>query len=209
MKYFFRIKNGTKGEEFKKINETKEKEFLIDKLDRNSKYEIGIYAIYDNLRGPTAFKSFKTNNLIIDSIILSESKRHEEFLGKIYEWTGFSKYDLLYRGSRDGSTSKIFHEKCDEKGPTLVLYKNDIGTIFGGYSSISLKNDGGTKFAKDSFIFTLKNIFNLEKTNFSDKNTNKNVHHKPDYGPNFGEHKSDISIFENYLQKDSESHFLE
>ena len=209
LKYFLKIRNETKGEEFKQINEIEQKEFLIDKLDINSNYEIGIYAVYDNLKCPTVYKSFKTDNIIIDSIILSESKRQGEFLGKIYEWTGFTKYDLLYRGSRDGPTSKIFHEKCDEKGPTLVLYKNDIGNIFGGYSSISWKNNGGTKSAKGSFIFTLTNIFNIKPTKFSDKNTNKNVHHVPEYGPSFGEHMSDISIFDNYLEKDSETRFPE
>ena len=210
LKYFLKIKNVTKGKDFELIYEIKQNEFLIDKLYLNSNYEIGIYTFYDNLKVvPTAYKSFKTDNIIIDSIILSESERQGELLGKIYEWTGFTKYELLYRGSRDGTTSNNFHEKCDDKGPTLVLYKNDIGNIFGGYSSISWKNDGGTKYAKNSFIFTLTNIFNIEPTKFSDKNTNKNVHHNPGYGPSFGEHSSDISIYENYLQKDSTSNFPE
>ena len=209
LKYLLNIRNKTKEEKFKQIKEIKQKEFLINKLDKNSDYEIKIDTIYDNLIGSTVYKSFKTENLIIDSIILSESKREKEFLEKIYEWIGKAKYELLYRGSRDGSTSDIFHAKCDDKGPTLVLYKNNIGNIFGGYSSISWKNDGGTQFAKDSFIFTLTNIFNIEPTKFFDKNTNKNVHHKLDYGPSFGENNSDISIFDNYLQKDSESRFPE
>ena len=31
--------------------------------------------------------------------------------------------ELLYRGSRDGTTSKIFHEKCDNKGLLFVYIK--------------------------------------------------------------------------------------
>ena len=30
---------------------------------------------------------------------------------------------MLYRGSRDGFAARQFHEKCDEKGPTLTLVK--------------------------------------------------------------------------------------
>ena len=30
---------------------------------------------------------------------------------------------MLYRGSRDGYSAKQFHDKCDEKGPTLTLVK--------------------------------------------------------------------------------------
>ncbi|CAG8706163.1 9543_t:CDS:2, partial [Racocetra fulgida] len=35
------------------------------------------------------------------------------------------RYDfkLLLRGSRDGFTPQIFHEKCDNQGPNLVVLK--------------------------------------------------------------------------------------
>ena len=104
---------------------------------------------------------------------------------------------------------QTFHEKCDDKGPTICLYKNDKGNIFGGYSSISWKKDDGTQSAKDSFIFTLTNIFGIGPTKFNDKGTGKNVQHAKDYGPSFGEHSSDISIFENFLEKDCYSVFPE
>ena len=74
---------------------------------------------------PIIYESFSTIKLTIDSNILSESKRKDEFLEKIYEWCGYTKYELLYRGTRDGSKSSVFHKKCDDKGPTLCLYKND------------------------------------------------------------------------------------
>ena len=182
---------------------------LLENLSKNSNYEIGIYSTFDNIMSNIIYKSFNTINLIIDSNILSELGRQDEFLEKINEWYGFTKYDLLYRGTRDGSSSEAFHEKCDDKGPTLCLYKNDIGNIFGGYASISWKRDDGTQTAKDSFIFTLTNIFGIEPTKFTDKNTNKNVHHDPDYGPSFGEHSSDISIYGDFLKKDSYSVFPE
>ena len=41
LKYFLKIRNETKGEEFKQINEIEQKEILIDNLDMNSNYEIG------------------------------------------------------------------------------------------------------------------------------------------------------------------------
>ena len=31
--------------------------------------------------------------------------------------------ELIYRGSRDGTTSNIFHNKCDNKGPKLIYLK--------------------------------------------------------------------------------------
>ena len=43
---------------------------------------------------------------------------------------------LLYRGTRDGYEPKNFHDKCDNKGPTITLYQNE-KCIFGGYNSNS------------------------------------------------------------------------
>ena len=56
----------------------------------------------------------------------------------------------------------------------------------------------------DSAAYTLLK----EQLEYS-QNSSKNVHHKPDYGPSFGEHQSDISIYDNFLNKDSSSAFPE
>jgi len=50
---------------------------------------------------------------------------------KLLEWTGYKKIELIYRGSRDGTLSKNFHEKCDNKELTIILIKNEKGNIFG------------------------------------------------------------------------------
>ena len=83
--------------------------------------------------------------------------------------------ELLYRGTRDGMSSKTFHNNCDNKGPTISLFKNEKGYIFGGYISNDWKGDqcGGWTSAGDSFIFTLTNMYNISPTKFptSDKTT--------------------------------------
>ena len=75
--------------------------------------------------------------------------------------------ELLYRGTRDGSDSNIFHDKCDNQGPTICLIKNDKGNIFGGYASISWTSDNGSyKSANGSFLFTLTNIHETDPTKY-------------------------------------------
>jgi hypothetical protein len=37
-----------------------------------------------------------------------------------------SKGNLLYRATRDGFTSKAFHSKCDGKGNTITIIKNNL-----------------------------------------------------------------------------------
>ena len=111
------------------------------------------------------FEEYTINQIQIknvDSIILNESNRKEEFTRLLFEWTGCQNMELLYRGTRDGMTSKIFHNKCDNQGKTITLFRNDKGHIFGGYASIPWSTKAlGSVSAPDSFIFTLTNIYNL------------------------------------------------
>ena len=44
---------------------------------------------------------------------------------KLKEWIPFKWLKLLYRGSRDGNTAESFHNKCNNLGATICLYKNE------------------------------------------------------------------------------------
>ena len=70
---------------------------------------------------------------------------------RLYNWCGYKKIELLYRGTRDGMNSFAFHQKCDGQGPTISLYENDKGNIFGGYSSISWASEGSYVSDKNNF----------------------------------------------------------
>ena len=94
--------------------------------------------------------------------------------------------ELIYRGSKDGMTGKDFHKKCDNKGETITLIKNEKGNIFGGYASISWTSDNLNHSAPDSFLFTLTNIYGTEPTKFQSKNDQYEVYHNSSYGPEFG-----------------------
>ena len=95
LKYRIELREKIKGEKFNKIYEGDKKEFLIEDLKKNSTYEIKIYSIYEDLISEFIFKSFDSFRLDIDSNILSESKRLDEFIEKIYEWCGYTNYELL------------------------------------------------------------------------------------------------------------------
>jgi hypothetical protein len=41
---------------------------------------------------------------------------------------------LLYSAIYDEGDSKTFHSKCDNKGPTICLFKIDGGHCVGGYT---------------------------------------------------------------------------
>ena len=114
--------------------------------------------------------------------------------------------ELIYRGTRDGMNSNSFHSKCDYQGPTICLYKNDKGNIFGGYASIQWTSDENYHPSPESFIFTLTNIHNTEPTKFNTKNSGEGVGHYKDYGPTFGA-CCDITIASDFINSDSSSDF--
>jgi hypothetical protein len=70
------------------------------------------------------------------------------------------KFDLIYRGSRDGIDDKSFKNECNDKKKTLVLIKiKQSNKIFGGYSSNGFfsSEKPPLSYGNDSFIFSFEN----------------------------------------------------
>ena len=181
----FKIDIRKENEQFESIYENNNMNYNINNLEPNANYEIRLCTIYNNYHSEFSniikFKSSK-----IDSLLLGETKQSDECLNKIYEWTGGKDMKLLYRGTRDGMSAYTFHNKCNNKGPTISLFKNEKGYIFGGYSSIDWTSCNNYKSAPDSFIFTLTNMYNIPPTKFPNSDINHSIHDFSSYGPCFG-----------------------
>jgi hypothetical protein len=97
----------------------------------------------------------------IDSVIINQN-HIEIFANWIYRKeknSGYIPYNfhLLYRASRDGNTAEAFHEKCDNKGATLVIVRiTNSNQIVGGYNPLSW-DCNGRRSTYDSFIFSFAN----------------------------------------------------
>ena len=204
LKFKVEIREEKTKDNFIQVYEGKENNCSIENLNNGTNYEIRICSIYEeSISDWSPLQRVKT--LAVDSKILDESNREKEFLEKIFEWSGYKCMELIYRGTRDGTTSKIFHEKCDDQGPTICLYKNEKGFIFGGYASISWSTQrNGYVLAPDCFIFTLTNVHETEPMKFKFKDTSYSVYHGINNGAHFG---GDIKIFEDFNNTDSRSKF--
>ncbi|RIB19330.1 hypothetical protein C2G38_1273489 [Gigaspora rosea] len=76
------------------------------------------------------------------------------------------KFVLLFRGSRDGFQNNLFHEKCDQKGATIVVAKiQNSNQLVGGYTPVDWDTSGQNKSSTDSFIFSLSDLTNLSNAN--------------------------------------------
>ncbi len=171
IKYIVEMKKNNK--KFEKIYEGNDSNYKVDNLKINKNYEFRLCSVYNDIIGSwTEVKKRKKAELICDSVILFESNRSQEFIQKLFEWSGYTKMELLYRSSRDGTLGQNFHEKCDNQGPTIILCKHEKGFIFGGFASVSWTNSGGYKSAPNSFLFTLTNIYGTEPKKFELNNNN-------------------------------------
>ena len=197
IKYIVEIRND--NEQFKSIYEGSQLNCNLDKLNSDTSYEIRIYSTYDNIKSIySEIKKVKTNQF--DSILLNGAKRCDEFLNKIYEWTGGKNMELLYRGTRDGMSSNTFHSKCNNKGNTICLFQNEKGYIFGGYAAIDWTSCENYRTASDSFIFTLTNMYNIEPTKFPNIYPSCSIWDGANYGPIFGGHDIFIAFSSNYAK---------
>ena len=199
IKYIIEIRK--ENEKFNKIYEGNNKNYLINNLLENTNYEFRICSFYNDSYGNwTEIQKVKTD---VFSNILKESKREDEFISKILEWSGYKRMELIYRGSRDGTTSNIFHNKCDNKGPTIILFKNEKGNIYGGYCPISWKSEGGWQSVPEAFIFTLTNIYNIEPTKFNRTNDQYGIYFGSNYGSFFGNGGTNIGFRIDYSKNNN------
>ncbi|GBC03011.1 hypothetical protein RclHR1_04930008 [Rhizophagus clarus] len=98
------------------------------------------------------------------------------------------KFNLLYRRSRDGNTPQAFHNKCDNKGATIVVVKiANSKQIVGGYNPLQWNSNNQNKSTIDSFIFLFKDKNDLKTARVSySYGDGYSIKCYSGYGPIFG-----------------------
>ena len=63
---------------------------------------------------------------------------------------------LIYRASDNNFTAKSFHQKCDGRGATVIIIKNNFGNIFCLFTSIPWSSDHKTHIDNASGSFLIR-----------------------------------------------------
>ncbi|GBC03006.1 hypothetical protein RclHR1_04930003 [Rhizophagus clarus] len=97
-------------------------------------------------------------------------------------------FNLLYRASRDGNTVAEFHNKCDNKGATIVVAKIAISEqIIGGYNPLYWESSDSWMSTFDSFIYFFTDKRNVKTAKVGYSNGNKySIGNYRKYAPIFG-----------------------
>ena len=135
----------------KELNDVKNENIKLKKEIKQLKERINIY-------------NKKYNNIYdLDSNII---KGNENYIKSIKNWINPSKKikaELLYRLSENGNKYSTFHELCDNKGPTLILFHVNDGNIVGIYTPLSWDSISNWKNDIDTFIFNLNKNLKCKK----------------------------------------------
>ena len=169
--------------DMKKENEKRDKEIeslkdIINKLkdnknnesDKNNENNYNNNKNNNNKKNNITLNNNNEYNFFMNSRIVNE--RSLKFivneLKNVYNIINDNKIfkpKLLYRGSRDGFESKIFHSKCDNIKGTLIIIENNKGIKFGGFTKETWNGEYKAKFDENAFCFSisLKKIYKVIK----------------------------------------------
>ena len=140
-------------EENKKLNENNNK-LNNEILDLKNE----IKKIYDILNETNIKK------IIFNSQIITDIKEMQFIINKIegQSLKKIKELKLLYRASENEGSSKIFHQKCDGKVPTITIILSKNNYKFGGFTE---KSWSGSYKDDSAFCFSinLKKIYNIIK----------------------------------------------
>jgi hypothetical protein len=123
------------------------------------------------------------------SQILKGERQMTELM-KLCEFSPSHKWNLIYRGTRDGFGAKDFHSKCDGHSNTMSILKaKESEFIFGGYTTVSWESSARGKYKSDpnAFIFSLKNKDNQPlKMKIDPNGHHRAIYCYSSFGPTFG-----------------------
>ena len=162
------------------LNTKKIKEcfFEIDEVVNNTNDKINeLYSIVNNLTNEV--KNLKEKNQKLEEKNQKLEERVEEMekllllpykenlakelqkqkdLNRIKEWISPGKdikFKLLFKKSRDGNTTKDFHDLCDNKGKTLIIIETIEGRKFGGVTYDNWNTNNSWRTNPKDFVFSL------------------------------------------------------
>ena len=137
------------------INELKEKNNKLEHLFDDNKNIINQQKI--KISHLEEQISIFDNDFIenLDSVIIKDKIQYKKYLKNWISPKNRIKAELLYRLTKDGNLATEFHKKCDNKGPTLILFDLIDGNKIGFYTPLYWESELQWKNDMDSFIFNL------------------------------------------------------
>ena len=184
-KISYKIELRKENENFNQIYQGNKNNYFIEGLYNNTIYEIRLCSSYDEYDTQWISRKVKIlNEISFDnkSLIIGNNAEYETCLKSWINPNKNIKAELLYRLTKDEASYKTFHNKCDNKGPTLTLIQDENEIKTGGYTPLNWDSNSDWKKDNDTFIFNLNNKKKFGKPN---KDNTYSIYCSDIYGPWF------------------------
>ena len=183
------------------IKENNKKDDIIKSLSKNQKTN-NLAKNYNDVKKEinSDEEGDLDENTINTDILNSQEEINfiEKRLKQIYYFQNKNiKYQLLYKGTKNGDKSLNFHTKVDGIKNTLTLVKSKKGIRFGGFTSEIWNQIGGYgKCDPFAFCFSLelKKIYNCQKNQIA-------IFCSDGYGPYFKGTNTIFGIYNNFFSQ--------
>ncbi|WAQ94444.1 IFI44-like protein [Mya arenaria] len=138
--------------------------------------------------------------------------KQKKHFDQVESWigTGPKTFNLLYSITRDGCDPSMFHQKCDNQGPTLTVLYNKEGSVYGGYASVKWISSPNGLDQNDNSAFLYQLYFSGLNTpnKYSVKNGHTAICSSSNLGPLFGSNTAyDVHTFSSIIQKSSSGEY--
>ncbi|PRP81202.1 hypothetical protein PROFUN_02036 [Planoprotostelium fungivorum] len=170
-------------------------EMSIDHLTKQQKRNLREELEYYLIPLPDIFKRSDFSKILSGE----HAEMIEEWIGerkkigrRIYKATKLSlksSTSLLkrYVFTRHGFPAGIFHQRCDDAGPTVTIIQSDNLSIFGGYAEACWAGEDGPIYSTKSFLFALKNPHGITtRLQLKAEQRSESIQSFLEQGPTFG-----------------------
>ena len=190
------IRGAKELEDYDKQSELIRRELKIQ--ERNEEY------IFISPKALNEIKPCNPEEIMKTTKIINHLKELNFLIKKIninisYTSKQFYNMKLIYRATDDGDTAEMFHKKCDNISPILILIKTDQHRRFGGFTQASYESTEKLEGKKDGSAF----IFSLDKLKSYDVQEGQNpIGTCKNNGPIFyGNECCNIYLSDNFFKK--------
>ena len=135
----------------KEISSLNTRVYSLEKENKNLNIKI---SILEKFLAPK-LEDHKILNQYISSDIIESIKELDIINKRLLRQNKRTTYNLIYKATRDGDKSQIFHQICDSYNSTLILIKTLKGRKFGGYTYEKWEGDDVNKKDNRAFIFSI------------------------------------------------------
>jgi hypothetical protein len=141
----------------------------------------GIFLDAPTINTNTLSPQLQQADSIIHSTILTAQEKFN-----LISLTNLKGLTLCFRGTQHGFSSIIFHRNCDNLIGTLTIYRSNLNSVFGGFTTATWNSANSYKSDSNAYLFSLRRRGFPNNERFNVTSPTNAIYTANSYFPTFG-----------------------